>query len=243
MKRLLFILGFVLTITLQIQAKDILTVFRVTGEVKCCPIRSEQWGLLARHDTVKLSDRIIIPEDGVLRLHSSESGIIHTCKKSGTFTVKQIIEYSESQNRTLAGAVAREVANEMSSKASSGDRKISRIHGATSRGDELYDNSVEKAMASFVLKGKTRLKVSLVPEGECYRLQVNNPGKNRRISIVYISKGKAVFCVPPEGIIMTKGETVLPAPEVFPSPDGRYCAFEVKQDYDSDEFLRLLNND
>ena len=63
MKRLLFILGFVLTITLQIQAKDILTVFRVTGEVKCCPIRSEQWGLLARHDTVKLSDRIIIPEE------------------------------------------------------------------------------------------------------------------------------------------------------------------------------------
>lgn len=240
MKRLLLGLSFILTMAFQLQAEDILTVFRASGEVAHSPIRSGQWKLLARHDTVKLSDRIRIPEGGSLRIHSSESGIIHTCQNSGTFTVKQIIKYSEAQNRSLIGAVTGELVREMSRKMSSGTGKINRVHGATSRGNNDYDNSLEKAMVRSVLKKKALLKVTLQPNGESYCLQINNKGRARRISIVYLFGGSVAFCLPPEGITVARGTTTLASPEVLPSPEGSYIAFEVKKDYDCAEFLRLL---
>lgn len=229
-----------LAITFPLSGENVITVFRVKGEVSRAAVRSDVWNLLQRHDTVKLSDRILIPDNGTISLLSSESGVIHTCTRSGIITVRQVIEESEAQTRSLFGAVAGELTSDMKRRVAS-DNDPSRTHGATIRGSGGTDNKVEKSMVRSILKESRRLNLSLIPKEECSLFHVRNKGKEKRVSIVCLSPDGASFCLPPEGITVPKGETTLEAPELFPSQQSLYLIFEVKKDYDAEELLRLLS--
>ena len=241
MKKILFIL--LLGLTLPLSAKDVITVFRVSGDVSRCAVRGDKWNALNKRDTVMITDRIRVPEGGMVKLLSSESGVIHTCSKIGVFTVKQIIKEAQSQNRSLLGAVTGEVVDEMKSKASSNKKSLSRVHGATHRGrDGVVDNKVEKALAKQINRNKSRMEVLFRETGDACQLGINNKGKERRVSAVCLSPDGAAFCLPPEGVIVPKGETFFEALEIIPSPGVRYVAFEVKSEYDAEELLSLLSS-
>lgn len=223
--------------TLSLCAENIFTIFRITGEVKCCPISSNTWKDAIRRDTVKLSDRIIIPEGGEIRILSSETGIIYSCSQACQTDVKQIIDKSNESLNGIIGAVASELFDESVSK--KGEKKISRVHGATSRGRNKNDYSQEHALAKKIIKGDSRFELELVEDDDHYNFQVKSR-KECNICIACFLPNSVALCLPASGVHVEKGFTVLSFPELLPSQGATYRIFCVKETYDESALCRIL---
>lgn len=228
-----------LLLALPLSGKNVYRVFRVTGDVVKCSVSSSEWSPVHKRDTLKMSDRIRIPDGGEIRIVASESGIIHVCSESGTFDVKQIIDKSKEAQQGLLEAAASEFASESRSKAD-GEGSI-KAHGATSRGLGDQADSVEKAMAERIMKGDTGLRLNFVPRGEGFCFRIKNKTETCRVCVVCLTPGAAALCLPAEGIEVRRGVTTLEIPEVDPSPDSEYKIFRVDGNYDESLLLLLLS--
>ena len=231
----LFIIG--LLLSLNISAENYYTIFRTKGEVKKCSVTSQEWVYAARRDTVKLSDKIIIPEGGEIRILASATGIIYTYSELGETDVKHIIEKSKESLSNLLGAVTGELYAESESKLAG--EKTSRVHGATSRGNKNNDYSFEKKLANNILKGDSSLHLELIESDDSFNFKINS-SKKCRICIVCLLPGSASLCIPAKGILINKGETVLNKPEVFPTQESNYHVFKVNKVFNEAELCRIL---
>lgn len=220
---------------LNLFAGNNLTVFRAQGDIHRKRISETTWMPVRQRDTIKLSDKIRIPATGSIRILESGTGIIHTFSEEGVFTVKEIITRSREATKGLLGAVSGELAQELRNKASSGGSYKS--HGATSRGDKEEDDKVLEALYRSIISGDKDLTVSLVPEGDTFRFRINNRDGAALVSVLCIRPGEAAFSLPPEGILVGTGNTLLQTPEVFPSADARYAVFRVNEPYESGALL------
>ena len=239
MKKLLSYVLFLLT-PLFAYAGNTYTIFRVVGEVKRCPLTSQEWIYAVRRDTVKLSDRIYIPEGGEIRILSSENGIIYSCSDAGQFDVKQIIEKSKESISTVLGAVTGELLTESVSRTAAG--KTSRVHGATSRGRDKIDNSYERKLAGKILKGEKHLLVELEESEESYKFKISSR-RNCKVCVICLLPGSVSLCLPASGVQIGKGETVLDLPEIVPSQESCYRVFRVKRLFDDAELCRILTKE
>lgn len=223
--------------TLSLCAENVFTIFRISGEVKSSPISSNIWKDAIRRDTVKLSDRIIIPEGGEIRILSSETGIIYSCSQAGQTDVKHIIDKSNESINGIIGAVASELFDESVSKKDG--KKISRVHGATSRGRNKNDYSQENALAKKIIKGDPRLELELVEVDDYYNFQVKSR-KECNICIACFLPNSVALCLPASGVHVGKGINVLSFPELKPTPGASYRIFNVKDTFDESALCRIL---
>lgn len=235
MKRILLLI--LMIIPLHIDAGNIYTIFRLTGQVKRSPLSSQEWKDAVRRDTVKLSDRVSIPEGGEIRILESGTGVIYSCSQTGETDVKHIIDISKESFSGTLGAVAGELLSEAVSKVS--DKKSSRVHGATSRGKSNDKQSYEKRLAKEIIKGYSNLKLDLVPEDDHYKFRIYSR-KPAKVCIVCFLPGSVLLCIPATGMIIPKGETILPFPEVVPEQDAIYHVFPFNEMFDEAELCRVL---
>ena len=223
--------------TLSLCAENIFTIFRISGEVKSSPISSNIWKDAIRRDTVKLSDRIIISEGGEIRILSSETGIIYSCSQAGQTDVKHIIDKSNESLNGIIGAVASELFDESVSKKDG--KKISRVHGATSRGHNKNDYSLEKALAKKIIKGDSNLELELVKVDDYYIFQVKSR-KECNICIACFLPNSVSLCLPASGVHIDKGKTILSFLELSPTQGATYRIFCVKKTFDEAALCRIL---
>lgn len=228
-----------LILSISLQSKNVYRVFRVSGDVARCSYSSSEWKPVLRKDTLKLSDNIRIAEGGEIRIVASESGIIHACAEPGTFSVKQIISKSEESRKGLIAAATGELASELRSKA--GKQGSISAHGATSRGEDAFDDSVEQALAERIRQNSDGLKVRLVRSGDSFRFRIRNCGAPCLVCIVCLTPGGASLCLPVEGVAARRGSTTLPAPEIEPVTDARYVAFKVEEEFDGGLLTLILS--
>lgn len=236
MKRILSLLA--LFICMGLSAGNVFTVFRTQGNIQRRRIKETTWISVNRRDTVKLSDRIRIPADGMIRILESATGVIHTFSEKGEFTVKEMVDHSRKASSSLLKSVTGELGDEMRKKAATTCSYNS--HGATHRGNEEEDKALEE-FYNKIIQGDGSLSVRLVPDDDdSYRLLVDNQGEEGFISILCIRPSEAAFCLPAEGVLVGKGETLLLEPYVIPSSESRYVVFRVEGLYESGALLRLF---
>ncbi|MCR5071053.1 MAG: hypothetical protein K6A62_03920 [Bacteroidales bacterium] len=227
-----------LLLSLSLLGQNTYRVFRVNGDVTRCIIPSSEWIPVYKKDIVNLSDNIRIPEGGEVRIVASESGIIHACAEPGTFSVQQIIAESEAARKGLLAASTGELASELRDKA--GKKGSIKAHGATVRGYEVLDESVEKALAERIRQNKGGLKVRLVRSEDGFRFRIRNNGAPCMACIVCLTPEGASLCLPAEGVAIRRGATTLPTPEIEPAPDAKYVAFRVEEEFDEGLLMLIL---
>ncbi len=235
MKKILFLISLI-TIFIPIHAGNSYTIFRIKGEIKRSVISSDVWETISIRDTVKLSDKIIIPQGGSISILASETGIIYSCSKEGQTDVKHIIDLSKESLKSTLISSNKEL---FKTRTRNHGIKVNRVHGATSRGKNNNKYQREKKLAKRILKGDKQIKLNLVEETGYYRFRVNSK-KTCRICIVCTNNNSVALCLPSEGVQVFKGETILKMPEVFPSTGTTYYIFNVKNTFDEAELCRQI---
>lgn len=237
MKKILSLVLVVLN-TISTHSENSYTIFRLKGEIQRCIITSDIWETISTRDTVKLSDKIYIPEGGSISILASETGIIYSSSKEGRTDVKHIIDLSKESLKSTLIAGNKEL---FKSKTRNSGNRINRVHGATSRGKNKGHYLNEKKLAKKILNGSKQLKLDLVEENNNYKFRVNAREKCK-ICIVCSNNGSVSLCLPAEGVWINKGETVLQLPEVIPSKEAVYRIFKVKYTFEESELCRQISH-
>lgn len=242
MKRISLIVLGLLLLCNTLNGQNTYTVFKVTPDVQCQNPYSKEWVPLHRHDTLKLSNRLLIPADGQVSVLESGTGLIYK-GFVGTHSLKEIIDDSK---RSVAGAVARQLKAESAGKLSKHKKSV---YGATSRGKDDKMASCEQDLAQNIMSGKYKdLSVHISSpdqDGMCHLIVTNAAKKAQTINIVAISTQSARVLIPSEDgdaayIIAHPGEQELECINVYADSGVAYKAFPVSGFFDASALARYL---
>ena len=245
MKRILLLLTHI-TLASSLPAQNVFVVNRTRGNVERFSPDRKSWIPASRKDTLKLKNKVRIPDNGELVLVETGSRLVYTASE-GTFTVKEIVDLQKKRNASLIRSVLGQVVDESRSKVQPRQHVA---YGATNRGEDNGDISRETFLADTLLGGSfSFLKVGFSEEetdGTVFLTLENTTSDAMMVNVVGINRHEAVarFLLPTDGdstLILPPGTTELPFIKVFPSPEVEYRAFPVSDGIDYSLLQRLLS--
>lgn len=244
MKHILLITSF-LIITFSLNAQGFYVIHGVEGNVECYDRSGRIWVPAEINDTLKLSSRVRIPDDGHIFLVESGTGLVYE-SDGGTFSIKAIVDAEK--DKKLAKSIREQFKDEVAMKMKTPRKVI----GSSSRGNNNNAHSAEAKLAKQIIKEcYPYLSVSLVKgEDDIFhhpeiintskrKIQVNVIGVNRKNATTAIILPTADDCV----VIAKPGKTVLDYIDIIPSEDISYITFPITKPLDYSLLQRLLSEE
>jgi len=245
MKRILLLLLFI-TLGISLPAQNVYVVNRTKGNVERFSPDKKSWIPAGRKDTLKLKNKVRIPNKGELVFVETGTGLVYTATE-GSFSVKEIVDLQKKRRASLIRSVLGQVVDESRNKVQPRQRVA---YGATKRGEDNGDFSGETSLVDTLLgESFPHLKVGFSEkekDGTVFLTLENTSSDAIMVNVIGINRKEAVARVllpteSDETLILPPGTTELPFIKVIPSPEVEYHVFPVFDGIDYSLLQRLLS--